>query len=30
MNREKAKALCAAMKQQIEEARAWHDGWMIE
>jgi hypothetical protein len=30
MNREEAKALCAAMKQQIGEARAWHDGWMIK
>lgn len=30
MNRKEAKALCAAMKRQIEEARAWHDGWIIQ
>jgi hypothetical protein len=30
MNKKEAKALCAAMKQQIEGARAWHDGWIIE
>jgi len=30
MNKKEAKALCAAMKQQIKEATAWHDGWIIE
>ena len=30
VNKREAKALCAAMKRQIEEARAWHDGWIIE
>lgn len=30
MNRKEAKALCTAMKQQIEEAGSWHDGWIIQ